>query len=63
LSHQQEFGSEIMIHLSGLANIDKPAAMVFPKIMVCLDCGFTEFVVPEAELRRLWERGAASTAA
>jgi hypothetical protein len=52
-----------IIHFSGLKNLDKPTVMVFPKIMVCLDCGLTEFTIPEAELRLLGECGAASTAA
>jgi hypothetical protein len=26
---------------------------MFPKLAVCLDCGFTEFTVPESELRVL----------
>jgi hypothetical protein len=60
---QTQFGSEIIIHFSGLKNVDKPTVMVFPQIMVCLDCGLTEFTVPEAELRLLGERGAASMAA
>jgi hypothetical protein len=59
---QAEFGSEIMIHFPGLRNLDKPAVMVFPKILVCLDCGVTEFTIPESELRLL-ECGAASKAA
>jgi hypothetical protein len=59
-SHTQ-FGSEIIIHFSGLKNLDKPTVMVFPKIMVCLDCGLTEFFVPEEGLRRLGERVAVST--
>jgi hypothetical protein len=61
---QQDFGSEIIIHHSGLKNLDEPTVMVFPKIAVCLDCGVVaEFIIPEAELRRLVEGGAASTAA
>jgi hypothetical protein len=31
---------------------------VFPKLLVCLDCGFTEFAVPESELRQLVESAA-----
>ena len=58
--NQRQFGSEINIHLSG---VDKPGVMLFPKLVVCLDCGFTEFSIPEAEARLLEEGGAASTAA
>ncbi len=59
-SKQSQFGSEINIHFSSL---DKPTVMVFPMLVVCLDCGFTEFSIPEAEARLLEEGGAASTAA
>jgi hypothetical protein len=52
-----------MIHFLGFENLEKPEVMVFPKILVCLDCGVTEFTVPEAELRLLGERGGVSTAA
>jgi hypothetical protein len=52
-SSQKEFGSEIIIHYPGLKNLDKPTVMVFRKIAVCLDCGLTEFFVPEEGLRRL----------
>jgi len=36
---------------------------VFPKPAVCLDCGFTEFTVPETETQVLREGTATSTAA
>jgi hypothetical protein len=52
-SNQSEFSSEICIHFPELKDLDKPAVFVFPKIVVCLYCGFTEFAIPEAELRRL----------
>lgn len=50
---QSKFTGEIAIHFRGLKNIDKPVAWVFPELVVCLDCGTAEFVVPEAELRLL----------
>jgi len=34
---------------------------VFPKLVVCLDCGFTEFVVTDAELRVLRKTDGAFT--
>jgi hypothetical protein len=63
LKNQAEFSSEINVHFPHLQDLDKPAILVFPKIVVCLDCGFTEFTIPEAELRRLRQSGTASTAA
>jgi hypothetical protein len=54
-----EFTAEIAIHFPGLKNIDMPAVWVFPKILVCLDCGVAQFAVPEAERRQLVKREAA----
>jgi hypothetical protein len=47
------FNGEIAIHFPGLEGLDKPIVWVFPKIVVCLHCGFTEFAVPERELQVL----------
>jgi hypothetical protein len=52
---QRTFNGEIAIHFPGLKGLDKPIVWAFPKLVVCLDCGFTEFSVPEAELRLLSE--------
>lgn len=49
------FNGELAIHFPGLKGLDKPIVWVFPKLAVCLHCGFTEFLVPEAELRLLTE--------
>ena len=38
-----------------------PIVWVFPKVLVCLDCGFAEFQVPEEEVQALG-RGEASAA-
>jgi hypothetical protein len=40
----------MLIHFSGLKNLDKPGVWVFPKLLVCLDCGCSHFTVPEREL-------------
>jgi len=52
-TNQTEFTAEIDIHLPGLKNLDKPTVLVFPRLVVCLDCGFTQFTLPETELRYL----------
>jgi len=56
---QREFSGEVAIHCLGLKGLDQPIVWVFPRLVVCLNCGFTEFVVPETELRRLGEGKAA----
>lgn len=57
--NEAEFASEINIHFRGLANIDNPGVMVFPKVLICLDCGGSRFSTPQAELSQL-ARGAAA---
>jgi hypothetical protein len=52
---QVEFASEIAFHFSGRENLNKPHVFVFPKILVCLDCGFSGCVVAEMDLRFLRE--------
>ena len=51
--NQRNLNGEIAIHFPGLEGLDKPIVWVFPKLLVCLDCGFTEFAIPESELRQL----------
>jgi hypothetical protein len=53
--NHRKFSSEIIVHFAGLRNLDTPPVFVFPRLLVCLDCGFTEFVIPEAEVRQLGE--------
>jgi hypothetical protein len=55
------FNGEVAIQSPGLAGLDKPIVFVFPELLICLNCGFTEFVVSEAELRALLESGAAGS--
>jgi len=51
--NQSEFASTIIIHLRGPRNIDNPGVWVFPKLLVCLDCGFARFTIHRAELALL----------
>lgn len=50
-----EFAAEMVIHFSfsGLKNLDKPGVWIFPKLLVCLDCGFSRFTIPEEKLALL----------
>ena len=62
-TNQSTFKGEVAIHFPGLQGLDKRIVWVFPKLMVCLHCGLTEFTVPESEMWGLREGIAQSTAA
>ena len=49
----RSFTSEIAIHFPGLEGLRKPIVLLFPQLLVCLDCGFTEFTVPKEEVSGL----------
>ena len=49
------FPSEINIHFPGRENLDKPTVLAFPELMVCLDCGFVEFLLEKDKLYELTE--------
>ena len=52
--NQTLFPSELAIlSPKGKETPDKGWLLVFPQLLVCLTCGFTEFSIPGAELRRL----------
>ncbi len=50
------------IRSPGLKNIDKAVVWVFPNLIVCLDCGMAEFIVPKNELGALAKGDAAAAA-
>ena len=52
-SAKRSFDSEIAIHFPGINGLQKPIVWVFPKLLVCLDCGSTEFTIEETELQVL----------
>ena len=49
--NQGKYLGEVDIHF--LRNAGKSPVLVFPELLVCLDCGKTEFIVPKAELHIL----------
>jgi hypothetical protein len=51
--NQAEFPAELLIHFGGLKNLDKPGVWVFPRLLVCLDCGFLQSTVPAPQLASL----------
>lgn len=51
--NQAEMNTEINIHYSGLAYPGDPGLFVFPRVIVCLDCGVSQFTVGEDELAQI----------
>jgi hypothetical protein len=62
-SNQEEFLAKMAIHFPSLKNLDKPHVLIFPKTLVCLECGHSQFSIPENQLRLLREGIAPSKAA
>ena len=54
--HETELNAEMNFHLRGLVNVDDPGIFVFPKVLVCLDCGLSEFVIEKGELAHIGEK-------
>jgi hypothetical protein len=48
--NQMQFVTEINLHLTGTKTLSQPAVLVFPKVWVCLDCGLSQFTLPESEV-------------
>ena len=55
-ANQREFDAEMNIHFPGIKGLDIPTVWVFPKILVCFDCGVSQFMVPEAQRKELAAR-------
>ena len=55
-ANQIEYPAEINIHFPGINGLKIPTVWVFPRLQVCLDCGFTQFIIPDAELETLANR-------
>lgn len=51
--NEAEFTAEVMIHFCGLKHLANPGVFVFPRVLVCLDCGFSRCTTPESELQAL----------
>jgi hypothetical protein len=53
---QVVLSSELNIHLETPDNPTVPSVWVFPNLVVCLHCGFTEFRIGGEELKAISER-------
>ena len=51
--NQVEMNTEINIHYSSVAYPGNPGIFVFPTVMICLDCGVSQFTVDEDELAQI----------
>jgi hypothetical protein len=51
-----KFIAEMGVRRPGLKYIDISSVWVFSEVVVCLNCGRAEFVVPTNELRQLPQR-------
>ena len=51
--NQAEFPAEMMLHFRGLKNVNKPAVWIFPTVLICLECGFSQFTAPKEQLMQL----------
>src|SRR6478672_527067 len=61
-ANPRAFNGEVAIHFPGLEGLAKSIVWAFPKLSICLHCGFAEFTVPERELQVL-KRDSASEGA
>ena len=52
-THQQDFQGELTVAFTGKERIDLSPVYVCQKTLVCLDCGYTELVIPTTELEKL----------
>jgi hypothetical protein len=56
IGHPGGITAEMMIHFSGLENIDNPGVPAFPRVSICLHCGASRFTMAAIELALLTRR-------
>ena len=55
---QKNFNGELAMHFPGWEGLNRPHVFVFPKLTVCLGCGFVEFVLSDEQREQLTTGGA-----
>jgi hypothetical protein len=53
LEQQSKFNAEINVHFPGHESRDKASILIFPELLVCLNCGFTELSISKKDLPSL----------
>jgi predicted nucleic-acid-binding Zn-ribbon protein len=48
-----KYTAEMNLHFPGYAGLEKPTVWVFPEVVICIDCGFSEFSVAKPQLSEL----------
>ena len=48
-----EFPAEMLLHFPGLDNLHTPNVLLYPKVLVCRECGFSQFIATKSELALL----------
>ena len=51
--HLQDFSGELVVAFPGIERLKLDPVYVGGTILVCLDCGYTELVIPAAKLEQL----------
>jgi hypothetical protein len=62
-TNESEFTAEMMIHFGGLKHLENPGVLIYPEMLVCLDCGSTRFRIAETDLSLLKQGNAPLTTA
>jgi hypothetical protein len=50
---QQDFSGELSVASLAIGKLKQAPVYVVQKVLVCLDCGYTELIVPTTELAQL----------
>ena len=50
---QQYFSGELSVAFPAIEKLKQAPVYVVQKILVCLNCGYTELIIPTAELAQL----------
>jgi hypothetical protein len=54
--NQGKFLAEVDIHFPELRNVNNSPVLLYPELLVCLNCGKAEFTVPKDQLVLLAKR-------